>query len=282
MLAYLPKSDLSIGHPIVTGEAFTGKTTRKAVKNQQTVSGYQGTGLLNSFDPTGDGQVGILVSPPFPVNRRYLKFLIGGGNKKELTSVNLVIDEQTVETATGQNSELLTEQIWDLKRYQGKEARLKFVDLDTYGWGHILADQFILTDNSGESMRNPSGNAIVIADFENKQLEGWERISPEQLNIPDAKNPYYRPWYAERFRSLDQLTAYWNEQKKQLKRDSALFRDAFYRSTLPAEVLEAVAANLTILKSPTILRVADGRLWAWEGCNDDAGCCHGSCTHVWN
>ena len=54
------------------------------------------------------------------------------------------------------------------------------------------------------------------------------------------------------------------------------------RSTLPPEVIEAVAANLTILKSPTVLRQTDGRLWAWEGCGDNDGCCHGSCTHVWN
>jgi len=81
---------------------------------------------------------------------------------------------------------------------------------------------------------------------------------------------------------LDELVTYWNEHKEKLKTHSELFRDAFYRSTLPAEVLEAVAANLTILKSPTVLRVADGRLWAWEGCSDDSGCCHGSCTHVWN
>jgi hypothetical protein len=31
-----------------------------------------------------------------------------------------------------------------------------------------------------------------------------------------------------------------------------------------------------------VLRQADGRLWAWEGCGDNNGCCHGSCTHVWN
>jgi hypothetical protein len=51
---------------------------------------------------------------------------------------------------------------------------------------------------------------------------------------------------------------------------------------LPPEVIEAVAANLTILKSPTMLRQYDGKLWSWEGCGDDGGCCHGSCTHVWN
>jgi hypothetical protein len=31
-----------------------------------------------------------------------------------------------------------------------------------------------------------------------------------------------------------------------------------------------------------VLRQHDGRLWLWEGCNDDSGCCAGSCTHVWN
>ena len=30
------------------------------------------------------------------------------------------------------------------------------------------------------------------------------------------------------------------------------------------------------------MRQADGRLWSWEGCGDSWGCCHGSCTHVWN
>ena len=47
-------------------------------------------------------------------------------------------------------------------------------------------------------------------------------------------------------------------------------------------MLDAVSANLGILKSPTVLRDETGRLWAWEGCCCDVGCCAGSCTHVWN
>ena len=35
-------------------------------------------------------------------------------------------------------------------------------------------------------------------------------------------------------------------------------------------------------KSPTVLREENGHLWGWEGCFPDSGCCHGSCTHVWN
>ena len=92
----------------------------------------------------------------------------------------------------------------------------------------------------------------------------------------------YKPWYASKFKNIDEVTAYWKKNYKELHDKSRLFSDAFYSSSLPPEVLEAVAANLTILKSPTVMRQYDGRLWNWEGCSDDSGCCHGSCTHVWN
>ncbi|HDJ33788.1 MAG TPA: hypothetical protein ENF21_06785 [Bacteroidetes bacterium] len=94
--------------------------------------------------------------------------------------------------------------------------------------------------------------------------------------------PYYKPWYVERFNGIDELTRYWVEHADVLRHRSSLFRDAFYSSTLPPEVMEAVAANLTILKSPTVLRQHDGKLWGWEGCDEERGCCYGSCTHVWN
>jgi uncharacterized protein (DUF608 family) len=92
----------------------------------------------------------------------------------------------------------------------------------------------------------------------------------------------YRPWYTGRFRNLGEVAAYWREHYGELRRRTQRFSDCFYDTTLPPELVEAIAANLTILKSPTVLRQADGRLWAWEGCGDNAGCCAGSCTHVWN
>ena len=47
-------------------------------------------------------------------------------------------------------------------------------------------------------------------------------------------------------------------------------------------MLDAVSANISILKSPTCLRLEDGSFYGWEGCHGDKGCCEGSCTHVWN
>jgi uncharacterized protein (DUF608 family) len=98
----------------------------------------------------------------------------------------------------------------------------------------------------------------------------------------DTKLPFYKPWYAEKFSDINDIASYWSQNYSDLKKKSELFRDAFFSSSLPAEVLEAAAANLTILKSPTVLRQNDGRIWSWEGCSDYAGCCAGSCTHVWN
>jgi len=92
----------------------------------------------------------------------------------------------------------------------------------------------------------------------------------------------HRPWYAGRFGDLEAVDRYWSEHYARLRRETACFADCLHESTLPPEVLEAVAANLSILRSPTLLRQADGRLWAYEGCGDTDGCCPGSCTHVWN
>ena len=92
----------------------------------------------------------------------------------------------------------------------------------------------------------------------------------------------YVPWYAGRFKDIKEVSRYWRRNYDDLRRKTSLFTDAFYDSTLPAEVIEAAAANLTILKSPTVLRQTNGRLWCFEGCSDERGCCTGSCTHVWN
>ena len=102
------------------------------------------------------------------------------------------------------------------------------------------------------------------------------------VNSPAYHSANYKPWYSSKFKDVAEVATYWKNNYNNLFKNSTLFTDAFYSSTLPPEVIEAVAANLTILKSPTVLRQYDGRLWSWEGCGDDEGCCHGSCTHVWN
>jgi uncharacterized protein (DUF608 family) len=115
----------------------------------------------------------------------------------------------------------------------------------------------------GRPMNRPSDSAVRDASVE----------------LP---SPYYKPWYSNRFKNVDEVASYWQTHYNELLEKTSLFRDAFYKSSLPPEVLEAVSANLTILKSPTVLRQYDGRFWGWEGSNDETGSSAGTCTHVWN
>lgn len=61
----------------------------------------------------------------------------------------------------------------------------------------------------------------------------------------------YIPWYAGRFGSIDEVAGYWRGNYARLRAESQAFTDCFYDTTLPPEVIEAAAANLSILKSPT-------------------------------
>ncbi len=127
----------------------------------------------------------------------------------------------------------------------------------------------------------PASNLRLGSDAPSQgPQEDEEKCCPGESCI--SEEVYYKSWYAGRFAKLEDVVKYWRLHYDDLFEKTQLFTESFFRSTLPPEVLEAVAANLTILKSPTVLRQADGRLWCFEGCSDNRGCCHGSCTHVWN
>jgi uncharacterized protein (DUF608 family) len=100
--------------------------------------------------------------------------------------------------------------------------------------------------------------------------------------VPAGTPPPWRPYYAGVWQDAREIALYLDQNYASLRARTLAFRDALFSSTLPPYVLDAVSANLAILKSPTVLRLENGDIWGWEGCFPDAGCCHGSCTHVWN
>jgi uncharacterized protein (DUF608 family) len=97
----------------------------------------------------------------------------------------------------------------------------------------------------------------------------------------DASAPW-SPYYATQWKDAREVALYVEQNYTSLRSRTVQFKEAMFSSTLPPYVLDAVSANLGILKSPTVLREANGHMWGWEGCFPDIGCCHGSCTHVWN
>ena len=273
---YVPVTTLRYGQD-AAGPAFTGTPSKGTASGQQTVSGFQGEGLVNTFDPSGDAAVGTLTSPVFELKNDYIHFLVGGGRHVGKTCVQLVVDDQVARSTTGTNSEELLWATWYIATLKGKQARIRIVDEEGGGWGHILVDQIIMTDNQEPTL----AGVTVLQDFEAGSYGNWTATGPQEIECT-CESTHHIPWYAKWFESINVMAQYWRDNYDELRARSALFRDTFYDTTLPAEVVEAVAANLTILKSPTVLRQTDGRLWCFEGCGDDWGCCHGSCTHVWN
>jgi hypothetical protein len=101
-------------------------------------------------------------------------------------------------------------------------------------------------------------------------------------SFADGASPRWRPYYASIWSDAREIALYVEDHYASLRARTLAFKQALFSSTLPGYVLDAVSANLAILKSPTVLRLENGDLWGWEGCFPAAGCCHGSCTHVWN
>ena len=66
--------------------------------------------------------------------------------RSDETSVNLVVDGEVVRTATGRNSETLDWASWDVSEYAGREASVRIIDNNRFGWGHILVDQVMFAD----------------------------------------------------------------------------------------------------------------------------------------
>ena len=162
--------------------------------------------------------------------------------------------------------------------------------------GETRSTEAVAQDAPGASLfvpivLNPGETRIIrlmmawyVPDSNLKLGKDSEEKDTESCTDPNCscKDPFYKPWYSGKFKGIEDVVNYWKTNYNDLRAKSELFKNAFYNSTLPPEVTEAIAANLSILKSPTVLRQPDGKLWSWEGCGDNSGCCSGSCTHVWN
>ncbi|MEU2267235.1 GH32 C-terminal domain-containing protein [Streptomyces olindensis] len=68
------------------------------------------------------------------------------------TSVNLIVDGKVVRSATGADSETLDWASFDMRPYVGKKARIQVVDMNTGGWGHVLADRFTAAEKPAKSV----------------------------------------------------------------------------------------------------------------------------------
>ena len=98
----------------------------------------------------------------------------------------------------------------------------------------------------------------------------------------DRQRPTWRNYYARRFPNARAVVTYLKGNVERLHAETAAYRDALFSTTLPEEVIDAVSSQISILRSPTCLRLQDGTFYGFEGSSRTAGSCIGSCTHVWN
>jgi len=125
----------------------------------------------------------------------------------------------------------------------------------------------------GETAEAPFIFAWHFPNF--RFLKGWQQPEP-------SAQVSWRTWYAQRFEDALEVAAHVAENLPDLRAESMKYHDALFNSTLPAPVLDAASSQTSTIKSPTCLLLEDGTFYGFEGCSATVGCCHGSCTHVWN
>ncbi|MEU1850533.1 GH32 C-terminal domain-containing protein [Streptomyces sp. NPDC019990] len=148
-----------------TGDAFGTAPATGTLPGQQQVSGFMGGGLVNSFR-NGDSTTGTLTSPEFTVDKKYVNFLIGGGNhpagSEGPTTVELLVDGQVVRSATGKDAEALDWASWDVGDLAGKKARIRIVDDNTGGWGHLNVDHIVLSDTRARRVSQETSVNLLV------------------------------------------------------------------------------------------------------------------------
>jgi hypothetical protein len=114
---------------------------------QQAIEGAVGRHVVDSYLPNGRGDRsrGMVISPPFLIDRPHLSLRVGGGTR-DLTRVELRVEGRVERTAVSiwEQQETLTRVVWDVSAFAGKGGQLALVDEDAGAWGHLTCNHVVL------------------------------------------------------------------------------------------------------------------------------------------
>lgn len=187
----------------VEGDAFTDRPTPAgpdALAGEGTAVGDAFANTHRRLEGEGsveaDKRVGSITSELFPVEHRYLHFLIGGGHHPGKTGLRLRIDGETVAEATGNNSLRLVPHRFDLSAHKGSEATIEIFDQVTGGWGNIRVDELVLSDEANLARPAARDLRAVAAEWgvEPDTLGRWVEAvqsTPDQ-DLPSAMREWLR------------------------------------------------------------------------------------------
>ena len=146
----------------------------------------------------------------------------------------------------------------------------KYDDAGAYDTGTLIAEAEVQPGESKKIRFVLSWNVPNCYNY-------WSEYKDES-----GKDVQWKNYYATCFKDSRASAIYSLENWLSLQRRTETFKDALYGSTFPEEVKDAAFSNLSVLKSPTVLRLEDGSFYGWEGVTERAGSCEGTCQHVWN
>jgi non-lysosomal glucosylceramidase len=146
-----------------------------------------------------------------------------------------------------------------------------------------FTDDGKLTEKTTVADEDPMASLAVKKTIQPKQTESftffitWHFPNRFAWSKERVGN-YYTTRYADAWDVAEKAVP----QLPQLENETLLFVNSFLKSDYPEAVKEAALFNLSTLRSQTVFRTEDGRMFGWEGVMDSEGSCAGSCTHVWN
>ncbi|MCG8318392.1 MAG: non-lysosomal glucosylceramidase [Cytophagales bacterium] len=141
----------------------------------------------------------------------------------------------------------------------------------------------LLTEKEKQVDDNPMASLAVhkiIQPGETKSFTFYltwhfpNRFAWSKTNVGNYYTTHYTDAWEVIEKEVDHLT---NLTEKTLS-----FTNAISNSSYPDVIKEAALFNLSTLRSQTVFRIKDGKMFGWEGVMDRFGSCFGSCTHVWN
>lgn len=128
-----------------TGDAFADQpvkgdsTARRGLDSSDHVGEY----WIGGYEIHGDGRVGELVSADFAVSHPWATFLVAGGRAESTRVELLTTSGELVFSTSGPNYEPLRIAVVDLRDHLGERIRVRIVDEERGGWGHINFDDFL-------------------------------------------------------------------------------------------------------------------------------------------
>ncbi|MDO8585420.1 MAG: GH116 family glycosyl-hydrolase [Armatimonadota bacterium] len=154
-------------------------------------------------------------------------------------------------------------------------------------WYDFITDGRLETDGKTHSSEGDSTVCALCARLSLKPGESKDVVFMLTWYFPNRGSDGHTEgilhnWYYTQFANAWDVARYVETHFSRLERETRTFHDALFSSKLPATVLDAASANMSIIRTTTCFRTDDGRFFGYEGCGDHDGCCPMNCTHVWN